>query len=86
MHIRARRGALEAYKNKNYVIAVGSVVNLLIHPVGALIIGSFAGALSVIGYRYLSVIFLPLLLFNYCCNLLQLIFLPFSLSLAHILA
>lgn len=37
------------------VIAVGSVVNLLIHPVGALLIGTFAGALSVIGYRYLTV-------------------------------
>ncbi|CAG9804528.1 unnamed protein product [Chironomus riparius] len=35
-------------------VAVGSVVNLLIHPSGALIIGTFAGALSVIGYRYLS--------------------------------
>lgn len=35
--------------------AVGSVVNLLIHPVGAVIIGCLAGALSVVGYRYLSV-------------------------------
>jgi hypothetical protein len=42
---------------------VGSVVNLLIHPVGALLIGSAAGALSVLGYRYLSVNFLAF--FNY---------------------
>lgn len=55
---------------KNLLVAVGSVVNLLIHPVGALSIGTAAGALSVAGYRYLSVKF-----FNYFnqCNLLQLI-------------
>ncbi|CRK99182.1 CLUMA_CG012501, isoform A [Clunio marinus] len=35
-------------------VAVGSVVNLLIHPVGAVVIGTVAGALSVVGYRYLS--------------------------------
>lgn len=40
---------------EKYPIAVGSVVNLLIHPVGALTIGVLAGALSVVGYRYLSV-------------------------------
>lgn len=39
-------------------IAVGSVVNLLIHPTGALLIGTFAGALSVLGYRYLTVNFI----------------------------
>lgn len=37
-------------------IAVGSCVNLLIHPVGAIIIGCIAGAISVLGYRYLTVI------------------------------
>jgi hypothetical protein len=42
------------------IIAVGSVVNLLIHPTGALIIGSFAGAISVLGYRYLTVKLLSL--------------------------
>lgn len=36
-------------------VAVGSVVNLLIHPIGALIIGVLAGTLSVLGYRFLSV-------------------------------
>lgn len=51
-----------------YLFAVGSIVNLLIHPVGALLVGTIAGALSVVGYRYLSV-----KLFNYfptaiCCN------------------
>jgi len=35
-------------------VAVGSVVNLLIHPAGALAVGTIAGALSVVGYRYLS--------------------------------
>lgn len=39
----------------NVCTAVGSVVNLLIHPVGAVVIGCVAGALSVLGYRYLSV-------------------------------
>lgn len=36
-------------------VAVGSVCNLLIQPYGALTIGVLAGALSVLGYRYLSV-------------------------------
>lgn len=36
-------------------VAVGSVCNLLIQPYGALTIGVLAGALSVFGYRYLSV-------------------------------
>ncbi|CAO1415969.1 unnamed protein product [Diamesa serratosioi] len=35
-------------------VAVGSVVNLLIHPIGALIIGVLAGTISVLGYRFLS--------------------------------
>lgn len=35
-------------------VAVGSVCNLLIHPYGAVLIGSLAGLLSVLGYRYLS--------------------------------
>lgn len=37
-------------------VAVGSVVNLLIHPFGAIMIGMLAGLLSVVGYRYLTVI------------------------------
>lgn len=36
-------------------VAVGSVCNLMIGPYGAIIIGMFAGTLSVIGYRFLSV-------------------------------
>uniref|UniRef100_A0A1L8DUL9 Putative ammonium transporter rhbg n=1 Tax=Nyssomyia neivai TaxID=330878 RepID=A0A1L8DUL9_9DIPT len=35
-------------------VAVGSVCNLLIHPYGAVLIGSLAGLISVLGYRYLS--------------------------------
>jgi hypothetical protein len=55
-------------------IAVGSVVNLLIHPVGAITIGTLAGALSVVGYRYLSVKLFPIIFTLPClCNLLQLI-------------
>lgn len=52
------------HATKSCSIAVGSVVNLLIHPVGALLIGSAAGALSVIGYHFLSVSFQPI--FNFC--------------------
>ena len=40
---------------KKFFVAVGSVVNLLIHPCGALIIGTLSGILSVIGYRYITV-------------------------------
>lgn len=35
-------------------VAVGSVCNLLIQPYGAAMIGVLAGALSVLGYRFLS--------------------------------
>jgi ammonium transporter Rh len=38
-------------------VAVGSCVNLLIGPHGAILIGIFAGVLSVLGYRYITVIF-----------------------------
>lgn len=36
-------------------VGVGAVCNLLIGPVGAIGIGVLAGAVSVLGYRYLSV-------------------------------
>lgn len=36
-------------------VAVGSVCNLLIGPHGAILIGIVAGAVSVLGYRYLTV-------------------------------
>ena len=36
-------------------VAVGSVADMLIHPWGGLLIGVLAGALSVLGYRFLSV-------------------------------
>ncbi|GAB0093007.1 ammonium transporter Rh type A [Sergentomyia squamirostris] len=35
-------------------VAVGSICNLLIHPYGAILVGSLAGLISVLGYRYLS--------------------------------
>lgn len=62
MKVSERLGLDRDKKKKEFAInveknpiAVGSVVNLLIHPVGAVIIGTLAGALSVVGYRYLSV-------------------------------
>ena len=36
-------------------VALGAVADLMIMPVGSLLIGSAAGILSVIGYRYISV-------------------------------
>lgn len=36
-------------------VGVGAVCNLLIGPVGAIGVGVLAGAVSVLGYRYLSV-------------------------------
>lgn len=36
-------------------VAIGSVADMLIGPWGALLIGSIGGAISVIGYKYLSV-------------------------------
>lgn len=35
-------------------IAIGSSANLMVQPFGAIIIGSIAGIVSVIGYRYLQ--------------------------------
>ena len=35
-------------------VAVGSVADLAVQPYGALLIGSFSGVLSVIGYEYLT--------------------------------
>lgn len=37
-------------------VAVGAVADLMIQPVGALVIGSAAGLLSTAGYVYLTVI------------------------------
>lgn len=37
-------------------VAVGAVVNLMIQPSGALIVGMIAGALSVFGFEILTVI------------------------------
>jgi len=36
-------------------VAMGASANLIVHPFGALLTGSCAGALSVIGYRYIQV-------------------------------
>ena len=35
-------------------VAVGAVANLAIQPVGAIIIGSFAGFVSTLGFHYLT--------------------------------
>lgn len=37
-------------------VAVGTAANLMVQPVGALIIGSLTGAISVFGYSVLTVI------------------------------
>jgi hypothetical protein len=39
-------------------VAVGACADMMITPVGAIIIGSFAGILSTCGFRYLTVSFL----------------------------
>lgn len=39
-------------------VAVGAVCNFMIHPHGAAIIGMMSGAISVLGYKYLTVSFL----------------------------
>ncbi|XP_058453449.1 ammonium transporter Rh type A isoform X1 [Malaya genurostris] len=35
-------------------VAVGSICNLVIHPFGALLVGVIAGAISVLGYRFVT--------------------------------
>lgn len=37
-------------------VAIGTAADMMIHPYGAMIVGSIAGAVSVLGYRYLTVI------------------------------
>ena len=36
-------------------VAVGTLANMMIQPWGALLIGILAGAISVVGYTYISV-------------------------------
>ena len=36
-------------------VAVGTSADMMIHPWGALLIGTVAGTLSALGYRYLTV-------------------------------
>ena len=36
-------------------VAIGTTANVVLHPVHAMIVGVLAGAISVIGYRYLTV-------------------------------
>ena len=36
-------------------MAVGTIADMMIHPWGAMLVGMIAGAVSVIGYKYLSV-------------------------------
>lgn len=39
-------------------VAVGSVCNLILYPWGAIMIGILSGVLSVVGYVYITVVFL----------------------------
>jgi ammonium transporter Rh len=36
-------------------VAIGTAADMMIHPWGAMVVGSVAGAISVLGYRFLSV-------------------------------
>jgi ammonium transporter Rh len=36
-------------------VAIGTAADMMIHPFGAMIVGSIAGTVSVLGYRYLTV-------------------------------
>ena len=36
-------------------VAVGTSADMMIHPYGALFIGTLAGTLSVVGYRFITV-------------------------------
>lgn len=41
-------------------VAIGATADLMLHPYGALLIGSIAGMLSVLGFQHVSV--------RTCCN------------------
>ena len=41
-------------------VAIGTAADMMIHPFGAMIVGSIAGVVSVLGYRFLTVIFVGL--------------------------
>lgn len=36
-------------------VAIGTAADMMIHPWGAMVVGSVAGALSVLGYRFITV-------------------------------
>jgi ammonium transporter Rh len=36
-------------------VAIGTSADMMIHPFGAMIVGSISGTVSVLGYRYLTV-------------------------------
>jgi ammonium transporter Rh len=36
-------------------VAIGTAADMMINPFGAMIVGSIAGTVSVLGYRYLTV-------------------------------
>lgn len=36
-------------------VAIGTAADMMIHPWGAMVVGSAAGALSVLGYRFFTV-------------------------------
>ncbi len=37
-------------------VAIGTAADMMIHPFGAMIVGTIAGTISVLGYRFLTVI------------------------------
>ena len=37
-------------------VAIGTTANVILNPVHALLVGTVAGALSVVGYEYITVI------------------------------
>ncbi len=38
-------------------VAIGTTANVVLHPFGALLVGSGAAIISVIGYRYITVMY-----------------------------
>lgn len=40
-------------------VAIGTAADMMIHPFGAIVVGSISGIASLLGNCYVSVIFLP---------------------------
>ena len=46
-------------------MAIGTAADMMIHPWGAMIVGAIAGTISVLGYRFLTVIYVQFPTFNF---------------------